>query len=111
MNQDGQVTRPELYKGYLLKCVLSPDSTRLVTASSDKTLKVWKTDSWELEKTLAQHQRWVWDAVFSSDSQYLVSVSSDQSGKLWDVRTGEVVRTYLGHNLTVSCVALNDSTF
>lgn len=96
---------------YLLKCVLSPDLESLVTTSSDKTLKVWNTHTWELERILAGHQRWVWDAVFSSDSQFLVSVSSDQSGKLWDMASGEVVRTYTGHNLTVSCVALNDIAY
>jgi G protein beta subunit-like protein len=52
----------------------------------------------------------VWDTVFSADSLYLVTVSSDQSGKLWDLRTSEVVRNYTGHNLAVTCVALNDSS-
>lgn len=59
---------------------------------------------------LASHQRWVWDADFSADSLYLVSASSDQSAKLWDLRTGEVVRNFAGHNLAVTCVALNDGT-
>lgn len=65
---------------------------------------------YELDKVLSHHQRWVWDAVFSADSLYLVSVSSDQTGKLWNIKTGEVMRTYVGHNLTVSCVALNDNS-
>lgn len=62
-------------------------------------------------KCLAHHQRWVWDAVFSADSSYMVSASSDQSAKLWDLRSGDVIRNYLGHNLAVTCVALNDSNF
>lgn len=73
-------------------------------------MKLWSTQSWECEMTLAQHQRWVWDVVFSADSQYLVSASSDQSAKLWDLKTGEVVRNLTGHNLAVTCVALNDGT-
>ena len=64
-----------------------------------------------LVKCLAHHQRWVWDAVFSADSSYMVSASSDQSAKLWDLRSGDVIRNYLGHNLAVTCVALNDSNF
>mmetsp|Transcript_5355 Transcript_5355/g.7886 ORF Transcript_5355/g.7886 Transcript_5355/m.7886 type:complete len:343 (+) Transcript_5355:1-1029(+) len=64
--------------------------------------------SWELDQTLVKHQRWVWDCVFSADSMYLISASSDHSAKLWDLSTGEVVRNYTGHNMTVSCVALND---
>jgi target of rapamycin complex subunit LST8 len=64
-----------------------------------------------LVKSLTHHQRWVWDAVFSADSSYMVSASSDQSAKLWDLRSGDVIRNYLGHNLAVTCVALNDSNF
>lgn len=67
-------------------------------------------NKYELDKVLAHHQRWVWDAVFSADSLYMVTVSSDQTGKLWNIKTGEVMKTYVGHNLTVSCVALNDSS-
>lgn len=95
---------------YLLKSVISPDVGTLATTSADKTIRLWNTSTWELERTLAQHQRWVWDAVFSADSLYLVTVSSDQCGKLWDLRSGEVIRNYAGHNLAVTCVALNDSS-
>lgn len=78
-----------------------------LTAGSDKGMD--KTIP--LVKSLAHHQRWVWDAVFSDDSSYMVSASSDQSAKLWDLRSGDVIRNYLGHNLAVTCVALNDSNF
>lgn len=58
---------------------------------------------------LKDHQRWVWDAVFSADSSYLVTACSDHHPRLWDLRTGDLVRTYQGHNLAVTCVALNDA--
>ena len=45
-----------------------------------------------LEKTLAQHQRWVWDACFSADSAYLVTASSDHSARLWDLSSGAAIR-------------------
>ena len=78
------------------RCVLSPDVSRLITCSSDKTVRVWSLPggatrpSFQLEKTLAQHTRWVWDACFSADSAYLVTASSDWTARLWDVHTGEV---------------------
>lgn len=62
----------------------------------------------QLERSLTQHQKWVWDAVFSADSVYLVTVSSDQSGKLWNLKTGDVIRNYAGHSLAATCVGLND---
>ena len=63
-----------------------------------------------LEKTLAQHQRWVWDACFSADSAYLVTASSDHSARLWDLSSGAAIRYYSGHSLAVTCCALNDSS-
>lgn len=100
----------QAHESYLLKCVVSPDVNTLATTSADNTVRLWNTTDWSPERTLAQHQRWVWDAVFSADSFYLVTVSSDQTGKLWDLRTGDVIRNYAGHNLAVTCVALNDSS-
>lgn len=98
------------HESYLLKCVISPDTFCLATTSADKTVKIWNTSSWKIEKVLSHHQKWVWDCVFSADSVYLISVSSDLTGKLWDLRSGDVIRNYSGHNLALTCVAMNDST-
>jgi G protein beta subunit-like protein len=96
---------------YILKCGISPDAQLLVTTSSDKTAKIWSVNrGWALEKTLAQHQRWVWDACFSADSAYLVTASSDHSARLWDLQSGAAIRYYSGHSLAVTCCALNDSS-
>lgn len=98
----------QAHDDYLLKCLISPDLKSIATTSADKTIKIWNTSTWELDRTMIKHQRWVWDCVYSADSLYLLTASSDQSAKLWDLRTGDVIRNYIGHNLAVTCVALND---
>lgn len=93
---------------YMLKCLISPDLKVVATTSADKSVRLWNTSTWELERTLIRHQRWVWDCVFSADSLYLLTASSDQSAKLWELSTGDVIRNYVGHSLAITCVALND---
>jgi G protein beta subunit-like protein len=96
--------------GYCIKAKISPDCRSLVTTGSDKTARLWDTNTWQLTQTLSQHQQWVWDATFSADSSYLVTASSDHSARLWSLGSGEVVRQYTGHQGAVTAVALNDST-
>ena len=48
-------------------------SRLLATASADRTIRIWNTRDWTLERTLQGHQRWVWDCAFSADSAYIVS--------------------------------------
>mmetsp|Transcript_16687 Transcript_16687/g.21696 ORF Transcript_16687/g.21696 Transcript_16687/m.21696 type:complete len:337 (-) Transcript_16687:593-1603(-) len=93
---------------YLLKARISPDGMSLVTTSSDTSIKLWDTKTWECSQVLQSHTKWVWDAVFSADSSYLVSASSDYSARLWNLRDGTVVRRYTEYQMAVTCVALND---
>ena len=55
----------------------------LATCSADTTIKLWSTSNYEytLERTLAGHQRWVWDAAFSADSAYLVTGTAPGSSR------------------------------
>lgn len=36
----------------VLKCLLSPDARQLATAASDKTVKLWNMDGFQLDRTL-----------------------------------------------------------
>ena len=99
----------QAHSTYITKCLISPDSRRLATASADHTVKVWDmVNHFSHERTLVGHQRWVWDAVFSADSAYLVTASSDQTARLWDVAQGDTIRHYTGHHKAVICAALHD---
>lgn len=62
-------------------------------------------------KNYQGHEGWVWDFKFSADGAYMVSVGSDSIARLWDVESGEVISIYVGHQKTLTSVALNDLTF
>lgn len=92
------------------KSSFSPDSTLLVTASADKTVKTWTTSDLGLVSTFKdEKQKWVWDAVFSLDNEHIISASSDGTARLWSVHDKTVRREYIGHQKAITALAFADS--
>ncbi len=82
------------------------DGRRAVSASYDKTLKVWDLESGEDLRTLEGHRSAVYAVALTEDGRRAVSGSFDDSLKVWDLESGEALRTLEGHRGTVHAVAL-----
>ncbi|KAF9125795.1 hypothetical protein BGW39_007136 [Mortierella sp. 14UC] len=67
----------------------------VVSASGDKTIKVWSFETGECLRTLEGHARGI--ACIQFEGNVVVSGSSDQSIKIWDLSTGACVNTLAGH--------------
>jgi hypothetical protein len=78
-------------------CVISADGRLIVSASDDRTLKVWETQTGEEHLTLRGHEKGVRDCAISADGRLIVSASDDTTLKVWDAQTGEELRTLSGH--------------
>ena len=79
---------PRLLVGHTEKAyaaVYSPDGTKLVTASFDKTLRIWDLNSGTTLRTLNGHTGLVLCLSLSKDGSRLVSGSLDNTLRLWDV--------------------------
>jgi small GTP-binding protein len=83
--------------------VLSDD--RVVSASSDQTLKVWDIKTGKEIKTLKGHTAPVWSVAVLSDDR-VVSASWDKTLKVWDIKTGKEIITLKGHTGWVYSVAV-----
>lgn len=78
----------------------------LVSASRDKSLRIWDVTTGYCVKTLRGHGDWVRAVSPSFDGRWLLSAGNDQVARLWDAGSGEVKATFLGHEHVIECCAL-----
>jgi hypothetical protein len=65
----------------------SADGQRVVTASGDKTARVWDAATGKaLGEPMMHHDR-VTSAQFGADGQRVVTASRDQTARVWDILT------------------------
>ncbi|CAG7849595.1 SubName: Full=Uncharacterized protein {ECO:0000313/EMBL:CCA76115.1} [Serendipita indica DSM 11827] len=80
------------HEGAVYAVGFSPDGSRIVSGSSDKTLRLWDVDTGQpVGEPLRGHGDWVRAVGFSPDGSRIVSGSSDKTLRLWDVDTGQPV--------------------
>lgn len=66
----------------------NPDLTLLASASADRSVRLWDTNSGELIRTITHHQDIVTGVAFSPDGRWLVSGSRDATISIADVSSG-----------------------
>ena len=93
----------------------SRDGTRLVTASGDRTARVWNPASWYRKRaegtsppswasqvTLVGHKAWLISADFSPDGSLVLTGGYDRDVRVWDAQTGECLVTHVGNRGAVN---------
>ncbi|KAK5681376.1 hypothetical protein LTR17_027471, partial [Elasticomyces elasticus] len=88
----------EGHSGWVWSVVFSADSSRLASASFDRTVRIWDTSSGQCLRTLEGHSDGVNSVVFSADSSRLASASDDCTVNIWDASSGQCLRTLEGHS-------------
>ena len=100
------------YRGWVNKCALNQNGTFIVSASADRTLKIWDAVTGDERLTLRGHTEAVYDCAISKDDSFIVSASGDKTLKVWDAATGDERLTLFGHTGWVSsCAISSDKTF
>ncbi|KAF7508093.1 hypothetical protein GJ744_009675 [Endocarpon pusillum] len=97
----------EGHSGPIYSVTFSADSRRLASASSDRTVRLWDSETGALQQTLEGHSKSVNSVAFSADGRRLASASYDSTVRLWDSETGALQQTLEGHSKSVNSVAFS----
>jgi WD40 repeat protein len=89
------------------KAAFSPDGKRVITASSDKTARIWDAASGKQIGELRGHEGGVNSAAFSRDGLRIVTASGDGTARIWDAATGQPI----GHPLGGYTLPVNTAVF
>ena len=92
-------------KGYAV--AFSPDGRRIVSGSSDKSVRVWDSSTGQVQNVLEGHTHSVQSVAFSPDGRRIVSGSLDKSVRVWDSSTGKVQNVLESHMDSVDSVAFS----
>ncbi|MCL6590464.1 MAG: protein kinase [Firmicutes bacterium] len=74
----------------------SPDGTKVLSAGSDKTLRLWEVKNGGLLKILKGHTHAVNSACFSPDGSCILSGSGDNTMIIWEAESGKKIKIMHG---------------
>ncbi len=91
------------------RAAFSPDGKRIVTASEDKTARLWDAETGKpIGEPLKGHLNIVSSAAFSPDGKRVVTASHDETARLWDAETGKPIGEPLkGHEFPLGSAAFS----
>ncbi|KAF2704252.1 WD40 repeat-like protein [Pleomassaria siparia CBS 279.74] len=79
----------------------------LLSASEDKTIRLWSLETWTCLVAYRGHDSPVWDLQWGPYGHYFMTGSNDRTARLWSTDHIEPLRIYVGHDNDVDCVAFH----
>jgi hypothetical protein len=96
------------HEGGVYSPAFSRDGKRIVTASDDKTARIWDAATGQPIAQLKGHEGAVYSAAFSPDGRRIVTASEDKTARIWDAATGQPIGQPLkGHEGAVYSAAFS----
>jgi hypothetical protein len=84
------------HDGEVNSAAFNPDGSHIVTASADKTARIWDAVTANEIAVLRGHNSFVTSAAFSPDGSRIVTASDDNTARIWDAATANEIAASRG---------------
>jgi WD40 repeat protein len=88
----------------MLSVYFSLDGTRFVTAGTDGTARVWRSDGTGEPIVLKGHEGKVIDAFFSPDGKHVVTAGADGTTRIWRITWPDLLEVL--RSATTACLTI-----
>lgn len=95
--QEAKLMLPLGHTNAVVAASFSPDGKSLLTASYDKTAKIWNAESGQLLLNITGHTDLITSASFSPDGASILTSSYDKTAKIWSAKDGSLISTLSDH--------------
>lgn len=95
------------HSGSVYQTEFLPDNHLLLSASQDKSVRLWNTDMRSCLVDYRGHNHAVWDVSASPLGCYFMSASLDKTLRLWNTEYAFPLRIFAGHNESVDSVVFH----
>lgn len=95
------------HSGEINALAYSPDGTKLATASSDKTVRIWDLGNGHEILAYAGHTDKIRCLVWAPDGNSIISAGMEKNIKIWDPAKGKDIKTIAAAGEFVTALALS----
>lgn len=88
---ESQVAVLDRHTDWVFAAAYSPDGTHIVSASQDKTVRIWDARTGATLVVLSGHGSKIRSAAYSPDGTRVVTASKDRTARIWDATTGKTL--------------------